>query len=78
MIIYKVNKQVAATCNFSNNFNCKYSFDKDNNRVVINDINSDPLSEEIKVMFFSTNKVEYLFEFLNFRFENKILNKFKI
>ncbi|RMZ96992.1 phosphatidylinositol 3-4-5-trisphosphate 3-phosphatase TPTE2-like [Brachionus plicatilis] len=56
MIIYNNLKQVAATCNFGTNNNCQYQFDSDNNRVVIESINSEILSEEVKVMFFSSNK----------------------
>jgi PTEN phosphatase family protein len=81
MIVYNIDKTVAVSCNFSNEFNCKvclnrilklflisrflrlkicfffqYSYSSEKNQVLIDKINSPPLKEEVKIMFYSSNK----------------------
>lgn len=57
MTISDFNKKMLANCNFETNFNCTYSYDKEKDQVHIDNINCEPLSEEIKVMFNSSHKV---------------------
>lgn len=56
MLVYTNTKHLAASCTLANSSNCKYSFDSDKNHAIIDEIKCDALSEEIKVMFYSTNK----------------------
>lgn len=48
-------KKEVAKCSFATNSNCKYTYNEVGNKVILEDIDCEALTEEVKVVFYSTN-----------------------